>query len=188
MHSNLLPMEADIRHKCGERGLHVRSWLREAITPGSPLELKLISINHHGSSPSGVFSLQILWPREVQAICSHHLVKNTLNQQNKHCTYGEIFYQASSVFILNVQKMSCHFSSPWEQITACIKPAFLKQWSKYKQPVSSSHVPFYPSFGWLKSETGKKKYITVNNLHFYLIACLSWYFGYGSSVTIRAVL
>ena len=165
MHSNLLPMEAGVRHKCGKRGLHVRSWLREAITPGSPLELKLISKNHHGSSPSGVFSLQILWPREVRAICSHHLVKNTLNQQNKHCTYGEIFYQASSVFILNMQKMSCHFSSPWEQITAHIKPAFLKQWSKCKQLVSSSHVPFYPSFGWLKSETGKKKYYGIKTLN-----------------------
>ena len=41
---------------------------------------------------------------------------------------------------------------------------------------------------WFSILTGKKKYITVNNLHFYLIACLSWYFGYGSSVTIWAVL
>ena len=79
--------------------------------------------------------------------------------------WWEIFYQASSVFILNVQKTSCHFSSPWEQITARIKPAFLKQWSKYKQPVSSSHVPFYPSFGWLKSETGKKKYYRIKTLN-----------------------
>lgn len=65
----------------------MRSWLR-GLHSKLPLELKLISINHCGFSPSGVFS----WPREALAICSHHLVKNIRNQQNKHCTYGYFFF------------------------------------------------------------------------------------------------
>lgn len=83
--------EGPAHEKLAERGFHLKI----------PLEWELISINHDGFSPSGVFSLQISWPREALAICSRRLVKNTRTHKTSIALMGNFFFHAKSVFIFN---------------------------------------------------------------------------------------